>query len=269
MAINIVQCNSTANTTACSRTPKYIVIHYTAGTKSVAGTALSTAKYFAKTTTKASADFIVDDSTIVQFNADPKKRYTWAVGGSKYASMSTSQGGKYYGVCTNSNSISIEMCSNKTNTASLKATDTDWYITEATLSKTVELTKHLMALYNIPVSNVIMHHHVTGKQCPNPFCVNEAALSKWNAFKARLTATTSTTTTSTSGTSVNYIVKVIVDELNIRNNPGTTGTKVVGVCSKNVKYTIVEEQKVGTTVWGKLKSGAGWISLSSKYVTKC
>ena len=59
----------------------------------------------------------------------------WAVGGKKYTSMTTSEGGKYYGICTNSNSISIEMCSNKLNTKKLGATDTDWYLTEATIKQ--------------------------------------------------------------------------------------------------------------------------------------
>lgn len=31
-----------------------------------------------------------------------------------------------------------------------------------------------------------MHHHVTGKICPNPFCVNEKALKNWVNFKAQL-----------------------------------------------------------------------------------
>jgi hypothetical protein len=99
--------------------------------------------------------------------------------------MSTTQGGKYYGKCTNMNSISIEMCSNKPNNH-LGAYDTDWYLTDKTVDNAVKLTKYLMQLYSIPIDRVIMHHHVTGKPCPNPWCVNEARLSKWNAFKSRL-----------------------------------------------------------------------------------
>lgn len=94
------------------------------------------------------------------------------------------------------NSISIEMCSNKTNKKSLLANDTDWYLTEATVNNAVELTKYLMKVYNIPVGNVIMHHHVTGKVCPNPWCVNESRLSKWTEFKNKLTSTTTITTSA-------------------------------------------------------------------------
>lgn len=62
-------------------------------------------------------------------------------------------------------------------------------------------------------------------------------------------------------TEADYRVRVSTPELNIRKGPGTnygtTGTiKSVGV------YTIVAEATgAGAAQWGKLKSGAGWISL--------
>ncbi len=190
MSINITKNTSTVNTTyKAGRSLTYIVLHYTAGTKSTAGSAGSTASYFMGGSASGSADFIVDDGTIVQYNPDIKNRYCWAVGGSKYTSMTTSVGGTYYNKCTNANSISIEMCSNKSNTSTLNASDTDWYITDATFNNAVELTKYFMETYGISESNVIMHHHVTGKVCPNPWCVNENRLSIWNNFKARLTET--------------------------------------------------------------------------------
>lgn len=184
--MQITKCYSTVNTTSCDRIPRYIVIHYTAGTNSKKGTALNIAKYFAKTTTKASADFIVDDETIVQYNENPNKRYCWSVGGSKYTNMSTSESGKYYNIVKNSNSISVELCSRKTNTKTLNATDTDWYFTDETIANGINITKYLMDIYNIPIENVVMHHHVTGKICPNPFCVNEKALGLWKSFRAKL-----------------------------------------------------------------------------------
>ena len=62
-----------------------------------------------------------------------------------------------------------------------------------------------------------------------------------------------------------FMIKVLADELNIRTGPGTQ-YQSVGVLKKNEAYTIVEVNSQGT--WGKLKSGAGWISLNDKYVTK-
>lgn len=55
------------------------------------------------------------------------------------------------------------MCSRKKNTKSLRVTDDDWYLTDATANNTVELVKYLMITYNIPIDHVIMHHEVTGK----------------------------------------------------------------------------------------------------------
>lgn len=69
----------------------------------------------------------------------------------------------------------------------------------------------------------------------------------------------STTTTQTT----NSVYRVNVDELNIRQGPGTS-YPVVGVVHKGEAYTIVKM----SGSWGKLKSGAGWINCSSKYCTK-
>ena len=57
-----------------------------------------------------------------------------------------------------------------------------------------------------------------------------------------------------------YTVKVSVTELRIRSGPGTD-TDSKGFIAPGV-YTIVEEADgQGAKRWGKLKSGAGWISL--------
>ena len=58
-----------------------------------------------------------------------------------------------------------------------------------------------------------------------------------------------------------YKVKVTTSALNIRSGPGMNN-KVVGAIRDRGVYTIVDEK----SGWGKLKSGAGWISL--KYCKK-
>jgi N-acetylmuramoyl-L-alanine amidase CwlA len=58
-----------------------------------------------------------------------------------------------------------------------------------------------------------------------------------------------------------YTVKVTATELNIRKGPGTGYATNGSIKDKGV-YTIVEEADgTGAKRWGKLKSGAGWISL--------
>ena len=58
-----------------------------------------------------------------------------------------------------------------------------------------------------------------------------------------------------------YLVQVSISNLNIRKGPGTNYARTGRFTGKGV-FTIVEESKgPGATLWGKLKSGAGWISL--------
>ena len=57
-----------------------------------------------------------------------------------------------------------------------------------------------------------------------------------------------------------FMVKVIVDALNIRRGPGVNNS-IVGCITDKGAYTIVDVN--GS--WGRLKSGAGWINTSSAY----
>jgi len=185
--MDIIKCFSTTNTTyKKSRQIKYIVLHYTAGTHSEKGQARAVASMFARAAVGGSADFIVDDAETVQYNGDIRNRYCWSVGGSKYTSMSTSEGGKLYNICTNSNSISIEMCSSKKDRSNTNGDAPDWYLTAAVVKNALELTKYLMDFYGVPLDRVIMHHHVTGKLCPQPWTLNESRLSGWYDFKKKL-----------------------------------------------------------------------------------
>ena len=187
--MDIIKKTSTVHTGYLkNRSIQYIVLHYTAGTSSAKGVARNIAAMFANPNNRpASADFIVDDGEIVQYNPNIKDRYTYAVGGKPYSVRYTPLACTFYGKCKNHNSISIEMCSSKANKKSLQATDTDWSLSASVVDRAVELTKYLMKTYNIPADRVIMHHHVTGKLCPQPWCINPRRLDGWNKFKERLT----------------------------------------------------------------------------------
>lgn len=67
--------------------------------------------------------------------------------------------------------------------------------------------------------------------------------------------------------SLPYRVKVTITDLNIRKGPGTNYAKT-GKYTGVGTFTIVEERsgKGSTAGWGRLKSGAGWISLD--YATR-
>lgn len=161
----------TKNMTKLSnRDIKYIVIHYTAGVTSKKGSAVNTANYFNKDTTKASADFIVDDETVVQYNNDIKNQYTWHAGDSKM----------------NKQSIGIEICSNNSTGKMTVPNDPNYYFTEESLTNAVELVKKLMKEYNIPIENVIRHYDVTHKLCPGILGWTDSKSPEWNKFKERL-----------------------------------------------------------------------------------
>ena len=72
---------------------------------------------------------------------------------------------------------------------------------------------------------------------------------------------TTVTTQANNPSSFNtYLVKINTKELNVRKGAGMNydvETKV----KQNEVYTIVEEKMNGSTKWGRLISGAGWISL--------
>ena len=185
--MNIIECTNTANTTELkNRKIKYIVIHYTAGITSRPGTAKSNARYFAKETTKASADFIIDDENIVQYNPDIKNRYCWHCGGSKYKT----KGGSLYKVCTSANSIGIEMCSTNSAKKVTNPNDANWYFTDAVIDNCVELTKKLMKEYDIKPDHVIRHYDINGKLCPGIIGWNEDTndISKWQDFIVRVSS---------------------------------------------------------------------------------
>ena len=214
---------------------KYLVIHYTAND---GDTDEANAKYFKTPNRKASAHFFVDDNSITQ--TVPITNVAWHCGGSKYKN---SNGGKYYEIVTNTNSIGIEICDCEKNGT--------YNMTVATRRNVIKLVRALMHDFKIPIENVVRHYDVTGKLCPAYF-VDDVA---WAMFKREIKKQTDPST---------FRVRVKVD-LNIRKQP-TVNSDKVGCITDRGTYTIVDVKYNGSTPWGKLKSGMGWISLNEKYV---
>ena len=148
---------------------RYLVYHYTGNDGDMAA---NNAKYFQNNIVKASAHYFVDDTTV--WRSVPDLKVAWSVGGSKYANADKTGGGTMYGVITNTNSISIEMCDTIRNGV--------YQASEATLANAAALGRALMEKYDIPIENVYRHFDVTGKHCPS-YLVNA---QKWAEFKKRL-----------------------------------------------------------------------------------
>lgn len=88
----------------------------------------------------------------------------------------------------------------------------------------------------------------------------EAQLAKVKAAGFDAFITTKAGTAASTPVFCPYKVRVSIKDLNIRKGPGTNYASN-GFCPVGV-YTIIEESNgAGATKWGKLKSGAGWISL--------
>lgn len=167
---------------------EFIVIHYCGAV----GTAKNNADYFAREKLQASANYFVDEISIWQC-VDDKNR-AWHCGGG----LQGTGGHSFYKICTNSNSIGIEMCCKKTSSGK-------WYFEEETVKNTVELVKYLMNIYGIPVNKIIRHYDVTGKICPAPY-VDETA---WNTFKNKLIYEEDEPMTTEERTKFNALVGVV------------------------------------------------------------
>ena len=165
-----------------NRAVKYIAVHYTGGTTSKKGAALSTKKVFLEPKRRASADFIVDDEEIIRVNPDLNNCYCWGVGDKKNI---YSGGGRYYGIATNKNTVSIEICSNlKKGFSPTIPNHEGWYFTEAALANATKLIRYLLEKFDLPKYAVIRHYDVSGKICPGIVGWNNATVYSNDGKKA-------------------------------------------------------------------------------------
>lgn len=123
----------------------------------------------------------------------------------------------------------------------------------------IALVKILMTYHKFDTSQVKRHKDWSGKHCPAWLIEGKYGYT-WEWFKGQLLADTDAKPVTPSN---DFKIKVTVDSLNVRKGIGTT-YPVVATIKKGEVYTIVEI-KDG---WGKLKSGVGWINISTKYVQK-
>ena len=122
---------------------RYIVIHYTGNDGDQAA---NNAAYFQNNIVQASAHYFVDDTTV--WRSVPDLKVAWAVGGKKYANADKTGGGTMYGMITNTNSISIEMCDTIRNGTCQAG--------EATLANAAALGRELMAGCGIQTCGISM-----------------------------------------------------------------------------------------------------------------
>lgn len=224
---------------------KYIVIHYTGND---GDTAVNNGNYFKNNVVKASAHYFIDSNTVV--NSVPDDYVAYSVGGSKYSNCSETGGGTYYNVCTNSNSLSIELCDD--------SKDKRVYPSEETIANALKLTEMKMKEYGIKKDHVIRHFDRTGKMCPDYWAgtAKKNNLWKtefWNKIRTSSTSSTSSESDNSSSPSKKSLTFMSIStsssNLNCRKT-ASSSSAILGQFAKDQEVVLI--QKTNST-WYKVK----------------
>lgn len=175
----------------------------------------------------------------------------------------------------NMRTIAIEcIMSGKTGTENVKARD-----------NTARLAAYILYTYGLTADNLYTHTywlHVRDghtklsdtanidKWCTAPHSYKTCPyyiIPDWLDFKKLVDGYIKKLGGSSVVSSGTFMVRVLDPALNIRAQP-SLNAKINGVIRDKGIYTIVSTVHGDGVLWGKLKSGAGWISLGGKYVKK-
>ena len=200
---------------------------------------------FAPTSRKASSNYGIDDNGKVGMYVEEKNR-SW---------------------CTSSNAndqraVTIEIASD---------TKHPYKITDGAMQGLIDLSVDICKRNNIPKllwkadksligkidkQNITVHRWFANTICPGDYIFGQLGYVADEVNKILLKKPI-----VVPNEGLPYTVKVNTNTLHYRRGPGTNHP-VVGIVRKGQVYTIVEEAfGLGASKWGKLKSGAGWISL--------
>lgn len=213
---------------------------------------------FQPSSKKASCNYVVGYDGSIGLCVEEKDR-SWCTGGTK----------KVNGISGSSNdyqAVTIEVASDNKH---------PYAITEKAMAALIELCadicrrngiKQLLwkgekSLVGQPSKqNMTVHRWFAAKACPGDY-IYERLPDIAAKVNAKLGASgTAPQVPATPVSSVPYKVRITATDLNIRKGPGTNNARV-GTIPPGV-YTIVSEATgQGATLWGKLKSGQGWVSL--------
>lgn len=200
---------------------------------------------FTPTSRAASSNYGIDDSGNVGMYVEEKNR-SWCTSSS----------------ANDNRAVTIELASDTTNPYKIK---------DATLEGFVKLAVDICQRNGIPKllwkadksligkidkQNITVHRWFANTICPGDYIFSQLGYVADEVNNILIKKPT-----IIQPDTDNYIVRVNANTLNYRKGPGTNHP-VAGVIHKGQVYTIVEEAfGLGASKWGKLKSGAGWISL--------
>lgn len=187
-------------------------------------------KYMISNNNQVSFHFAVDDKEVIQ--GLPLDHNAWACG----------DGANGKG---NRKGIQVEICYSKSGGARFDAAE----------KNAAKFIAQLLKERGWGVDKVKKHQDFSNKYCPHR-TLDIGWVSFVNMVKDYLNELNAPATKP-------FLVQIICDELNIRQKANFT-SKIVGTVKRGEVYTIVAEENG----LGKLKSGAGYISLNSKYVKR-
>lgn len=212
---------------------KRITIHHMAGNISVE----TCGNIFAKPSRRASSNYGIDSVGRVGLYVDESNR-AWT--SSSYENDSQAV------------TIEVANCGGEPN----------WPVSDTALAKLIDLCVDICQRNGIDKlvytgdtkGNMTLHKWFAATGCPGPYLESKM---EYIAEQVNAQLKKSTVTDNSSNSQINsFLVKITANSLNIRKGPSVSYGIAGQITDKGV-YTIVEVKNN----WGKLKSGAGWISL--------
>lgn len=204
-------------------------------------------QFFANRSTKASSNYGIDDDGNVGMFVEEKNR-SWCTSSS----------------INDNRAITIEIASDTTH---------PYAITDEAMEGLIALSADICKRNNIPKllwkadksllgkvdrQNISVHRWYAAKACPGDYLYVRLGEVADEVNKILMP---SPIVPPVVPVGFPYMIKVNTDVLRYRSGPGTN-YPIVGQVRRGESYTIVDEAfGVGSSKWGRLKSGAGWIAL--------
>lgn len=213
---------------------------------------------FAPSSRKASSNYGVDDNGNVGMYCEEKNR-SWCTSSS----------------ANDQRAVTIEVASD---------TKHPYKITNGALQGTIKLCADICQrngikkllwkgdknlIGQVDKQNMTVHRWFSNKSCPGDYIYSKLGYIAEEVNKLLSSGEDDSRSKSefpqlikpTNSETKSYSVTITGSTVNYRKGPGVN-YPVVGQVHKNEVYTIVDESKgSGASMWGKLKSGAGWVSL--------
>ena len=173
----------------------------------------------------------------------------------------------------NARTIAIECIMSGKGTAADKAAE----------DNAARIAAELLKTYGLTIDNLFTHTYWLNVRDGRKGTVDQLNVMKhpykccplyiiphWQEFKAKVagymgTAEKPAEPEPQNFEQVQFLVKILDDTLNVRSGAGTE-FPVVAQVNKGYVFTIVETQNAKDGgLWGRLKSGAGWINIGEKF----